>query len=341
MNSITARTVSRRLLPTLSGYDNVSAIHILSHGSEGAIDLGGGTLDSDTLAANADLVRSWGNAFTESGDILIYGCDLAASEAGQSLVNNIASLTGADVAASNDLTGNASLGGDWDLEYRTGNVETAVAVGATAQAEYQAVLDTIQVNTTSATGVGSLDAAITFANSNTNVTTITFNIGGGGPQTIAVAAAGLPMITSPVILDATTQPGYSGTPLITLDGSATGATINGIYLRADNSTVKGFIVHSFGDEGIEMDGTSGFGNNNTIQNNWVGIDATGAAKPNGGDGILITVGASGNQIGGTGPNEGNIIAGNTGNGILIRNAGSDNNIIEGNRIGLSLDGLTK
>ena len=149
------------------------------------------------------------------------------------------------------------------------------------------------------------------------------------------------MITSPVILDATTQPGYSGTPLITLDGSATGATVNGIYLRADNSIVKGFIVHSFGDEGIEMDGTSGKGNNNTIQNNWVGIDATGAAKPNGGDGILITVGASGNQIGGTGPNQGNIIAGNTGNGILIRNAGSDNNIIEGNRIGLSLDGLTK
>ena len=141
-----------QITSTLSGYENVNAIHILSHGSEGAIDLGGGTLDSDTLAANADLVRSWGNAFTESGDILIYGCDLAASEAGQSLVNNIASLTGTDVAASNDLTGNASLGGDWDLEYRTGNVETAVAVGATAQAEYQAVLDTIQVNTTSATG---------------------------------------------------------------------------------------------------------------------------------------------------------------------------------------------
>ena len=83
-------------------------MHILSHGEAGAIDLGGTTLDSDTLAANADLVQSWGSALTDSADIMIYGCNLAANAAGQALVDSLAELTGADVAASDDLTGNAA-----------------------------------------------------------------------------------------------------------------------------------------------------------------------------------------------------------------------------------------
>ena len=112
----------------LGAYNDVSAVHILSHGTEAAIDLGGSTLDSDALAANAERVSSWGSAFTEDGDILIYGCDLAATSEGQLLVNSIATLTGADVAASDDLTGNAQLGGDWELEYQSGEIETKVAV---------------------------------------------------------------------------------------------------------------------------------------------------------------------------------------------------------------------
>ena len=129
-----------QITAVLSGFENVSAIHILSHGSEGSIDLGGGTLDTDTLAANADLVASWGSAFTADADILIYGCDLAANEAGQSLVNRLASLTGADVAASDDLTGSAVLGGDWELEYQAGSIETAVAVSATLEQEWTGTL---------------------------------------------------------------------------------------------------------------------------------------------------------------------------------------------------------
>ncbi len=112
----------------LEGYENVNAIHILSHGSEGAIDLGGGTLDNDSLAANAEQVGSWGSAFTDNADILIYGCNLAASEEGQSLVNSLAGLTGADVAASEDLTGSAALGGDWELEYQVGKLETGIVI---------------------------------------------------------------------------------------------------------------------------------------------------------------------------------------------------------------------
>jgi hypothetical protein len=250
-------------------------------------------------------------------------------------------LTLADVAASNDLTGSAALGGDWQLEFKTGSIETSVALDADAQADYEGVFDAYVVSNTNATGAGSLHQAILDANANTGVTdTISFSIG-SGPQTIAVDAGGLPVIEDPIILDATTQPGYSGTPLITLDGSATPSSsgINGITLRTNDSTVKGFIVINFADEGIEMDGSTGFGDNNTIQNNWVGIDKDGNPAGNAEHGIMISADASGNQIGGTGPNEGNVVGNNGFSGVII-NENSDNNIVEGNIIGLLADGTT-
>ena len=89
--------------------------------------------------------------------------------------------------------------------------------------------------------------------------------GPGGPT-----GNGFDFIVDPIILDATTQPGYSGNPLIQLDGSTlVDPDINGLTLRTNDSTIKGFIVHSFTDEGLEIDGSTGFGDNNILQNNWV------------------------------------------------------------------------
>ena len=124
----------------LSGFDNVNAVHILSHGEAGAIDLGGATLDSTTLASGAERVKAWGGALTDNADIMIYGCNLAANEAGQTLIDSLAELTGADVAASDDLTGSALFGADWELEYRTGQVETDVAISTEAQQSWANVM---------------------------------------------------------------------------------------------------------------------------------------------------------------------------------------------------------
>ncbi len=325
----------------LQDRDDLDAVHIISHGSDGSVELGNTTLDNYALEQNNLNIGLWANAFAETGDILIYGCNLAQSEVGQNLISNLSDLTLADVAASDDLTGAAELGGDWQLEFKIGSIETSVALDADAQADYEGVFDAYVVSNTNATGAGSLHQAILDANANTGVTdTISFNIG-SGPQTIAVDAGGLPIIEDPIILDATTQPGYSGTPLITLDGSATppSSGINGITLRTNDSTVKGFIVINFADEGIEMDGSTGFGDNNTIQNNWVGIDKDGNPAGNAEHGIMISADAFGNQIGGTGPNEGNVVGNNGFSGVII-NENSDNNVVEGNIIGLQADGVT-
>ncbi|QEG24328.1 SdrD B-like domain-containing protein [Mariniblastus fucicola] len=100
-----------------------AAVHLVSHGDDGLIQLGSSTLDSAALSARAEEIAQWADALTEDADLLIYGCNLASSDAGESFVEKMASLTGADVAASDDLTGAEQLGGDWDLEFNTGQID--------------------------------------------------------------------------------------------------------------------------------------------------------------------------------------------------------------------------
>lgn len=126
----------------LNAYQDLDAVHILSHGSDGGIQLGDAYLNLDSLSTNAGAIESWHDAFSEEGDLLIYGCDLAASEDGQSLVEALARLTGADVAASDDLTGHEDLGGDWDLEHAEGIIETEVAVSDAGQRNWAGILAT-------------------------------------------------------------------------------------------------------------------------------------------------------------------------------------------------------
>ena len=101
-----------------------SAIHIISHGSEGNVHLGNSSLDTHSLLGNAGDIALWTNSLTEDADILLYGCNLAGNDAGVEFVETLSTLTGADVAASDDITGAENQGGDWELELTTGEVET-------------------------------------------------------------------------------------------------------------------------------------------------------------------------------------------------------------------------
>ena len=124
----------------LAGRVQIDAIHFISHGTEGAVQLGRTWLDAKTLGANADTVASWGESLKHDADLLFYGCDLAASARGRALVEWIAELTRGDVAASTDVTGSAALGGDWDLEYRRGQIETSIGPSDSARSAWQGIL---------------------------------------------------------------------------------------------------------------------------------------------------------------------------------------------------------
>ncbi len=117
----------------LADRSDLSAVHVIAHGTDGQINLGNGWLNSTILQENRDAIAGWGNALSETGDILFYGCNLAATQNGQALTNTLAQLTGADVAASDDISGHENLGGDWELEYTAGTIETNLAINEGTQ----------------------------------------------------------------------------------------------------------------------------------------------------------------------------------------------------------------
>ncbi len=117
-----------------------SAIHLIAHGDDGQLALGSATLDMSAVRSRAAALAGWSTALTADADLLLYGCDVAAGPDGLQLVDALAALTGADVAASSDVTGAAALGGDWDLEVRTGAIDTALAPSAGLVAEWQGTL---------------------------------------------------------------------------------------------------------------------------------------------------------------------------------------------------------
>lgn len=120
----------------LQGRSDVGSIHILSHGDVGKIELGGEWLDASSLASHRDALTRIGQALGEQGDILLYGCSIGAQGAGRDFIQSLASATGADVAASDDMTGAASQGGDWVLEQHVGGIEAS----ALALSDYDALL---------------------------------------------------------------------------------------------------------------------------------------------------------------------------------------------------------
>ncbi|HEY7168824.1 MAG TPA: DUF4347 domain-containing protein, partial [Candidatus Binatia bacterium] len=129
----------------LAGHSPADAIHFISHGTPGAIELGATWLDSESLQAAAETVRSWRGALAQNADLLFYGCDLAATAAGTSLLEQLSTLTGADVAGSVNRTGASALGGDWNLEFSTGKIETAVAIDDATQQSWLEILSTASV----------------------------------------------------------------------------------------------------------------------------------------------------------------------------------------------------
>ena len=158
---------------------------------------------------------------------------------------------------------------------------------------------------------------------------IDFDIG-SGVQRIFLKSP-LPAITSPVTLDGSTQPGFSGIPLIVLDGTSAGAAA-GLTINGGDSTIRDLVIHGFQGSGIVLTGPGG----NVVTGDYIGTDVTGTkAVANGQRGIEVD-GSANNTIGGTAAGAGNVISANIWTGLLI--SGGSDNVIEGNKIGTDVSG---
>jgi Astacin (Peptidase family M12A) len=154
-----------------------------------------------------------------------------------------------------------------------------------------------------------------------------------------------------IILD---FPGTSGNIIqgnyIGLDAAGTAAISNGfagleIYNGPQSNIIGGTlsgagnVISGNGEDGVIIDfpGTSG----NMIQGNYIGLNSTGtAAISNSWNGIEIYNGAQANTVGGSVPGAGNVLSGNGLDGILIDYTNADNNLVQGNYIGLDAAGRT-
>jgi hypothetical protein len=325
----------------LAGRTGIDAIHLIGDGTEAEMHLGASFLTQDSISTTyAQQFQQIGQSLSQNADILIYGCSFGHGADGLLAMSTLATLTGADVAASTDRTGNVAENANWVLEASTGSIDTSVVIGASTQAAWDHALATFTVTNTNDSGVGSLRQEILNANAAAGTDTIDFNIVGAGVHTINLTSA-LPTITDQVTIDGTTEPGYSGSPLIRLDGNGAGAS-SGLVLGtgSSGSTISGLMITRFQQHGILIDGSS----NDVITRDYIGTNGV-ANLGNANAGIDLRNGAANNLIGGTVAGDGNVIALNGGvttwDGITLEPTAASGNQILGNSIysnaGLGID----
>ncbi len=204
-----------------------------------------------------------------------------------------------------------------------------------------------------AAGECTLRAAIEEANATAAADTIEFQIALSGIVNINLSTM-LPVITNPVHIDARTQPGYTGTPLIAIGGSGISGDGRGLLVSSPSgpSELSGLVMRYFSNAAATFSTTTTVRSSVFVDNN-IGIEALAAGSKIGemgaGNafyrnsfagvfvGTNIGISISGNNIG---PTENGVISvGGNGYGVLIRSGEAEifNNVISGNGIGVALE----
>ncbi|WP_210642303.1 Ig-like domain-containing protein [Pseudomonas sp. Tri1] len=281
----------------LDTHQGISSVQIIAHGNAGDLWLGNSYLSADNVQARSDVLAQIGQDMNAGGDILIYGCYTAEGERGLSLVDSLAQLTGRDVAASNDRTG---LGGDWDLEIATGNIESANVLSANAMSDYQWGLATWTATNNLNSGVGSLRAALTSAQ---NGDIVTFN------TSMTVALTQVLDVNKNVTIDGdlnndnvadVTLDGQYRTQIINVTAGTT-ATLDGLVITRGMTAGNG---GNGGDDALVSKG-GGIYNAGTLTLRNVTVTANAASGGGGGGGVTP-------QYAGGGGGGGGAITGGTG-----------------------------
>ncbi|HNG61139.1 MAG TPA: DUF4347 domain-containing protein, partial [Cellvibrionaceae bacterium] len=131
-----------QLIAILQQYKNLAAVHLVSHAEAGVLLLGNSRINAESFKADIQAFAAIDNAMAEGADLLLYGCNLAADAAGGDILRLIKNNTHVDVAASNNATGAANLGGDWQLEIQQGRVDAGLPLNERALKDFTAILGT-------------------------------------------------------------------------------------------------------------------------------------------------------------------------------------------------------
>ncbi len=164
-----------QLTNLLSSRKGIDALHIVSHGSDGSLQLGAGSLNAGNLENFEDDISEWKYSLSRNADIYFYGCEVAETEIGESFLEQISVLTESDIAASRDVTGHSTQGGDWDFEFQVGRLENFGAFSLEAQSnwtgqllQYEGLSESGVAKSLAVDGAGNQFIAITVNSSQTN-----------------------------------------------------------------------------------------------------------------------------------------------------------------------------
>lgn len=237
------RDALTQIVEAAEGIPSLSALHMLSHGMEGGLRLNGQILDAAALSARGVAFSRLGNALTEGADVVLYGCDVGAGHEGAAFVHALAAALGADVAASDDATGAAALGGDWDLEVHSGVVAAPALLSAAGQSAYAGLLaatpSATLAETTKPVLIGEdFSFAVTFDNTGAPETGFAPYIvvfvpsAGRDPDNVSNTAGAVAQQEGITISGAT----YLGLPLTLLSGTLTSGSGTVATLFGDGGT---------------------------------------------------------------------------------------------------------
>jgi outer membrane protein OmpA-like peptidoglycan-associated protein len=129
-------TAALQQLSANASKDHHWIVHVLSHGKEGALWLGGRWVDQATLRSHATELGAWRAWLGSHSEIHLYGCDVAGSPTGKEFVQTLSALSGLAVAASEDATGSPLSGANWQLEFSAGWVSSASPFASRALRDY-------------------------------------------------------------------------------------------------------------------------------------------------------------------------------------------------------------
>ncbi|NRR32917.1 DUF4347 domain-containing protein, partial [Oxalobacteraceae bacterium] len=107
----------------LAGHRALKAVHVVSHGAPGLLQLGASELCHDDLPAYAEQLRLIGASLAVDGEILLYGCSVAAGQRGHAFVKRMAQLAGREIAAADADMG---AGQGWQLAHVHGQPPRAM-----------------------------------------------------------------------------------------------------------------------------------------------------------------------------------------------------------------------
>ncbi|GCL62425.1 Ig-like domain-containing protein [Pseudaquabacterium pictum] len=217
----------QQMADALRGQHDVRGVHLLTHGHAGGLQLGSTGFDPTRLdALQATLLREIGTHLASGADLLVYGCNFGAGDRGSAAVAALAIALDVDIAASSDSTGSSSLGGDWDLEVRHGDV----TLHALSAADWDSLLGTQSVTMTEdSTAVGTVPVLL------------------GVAQLTVAPSHGTAVVTVAGAYTYTPDPDYNGTDSFTVKaynllGILTSSTTVHITVTAVNDAPVGNLL---------------------------------------------------------------------------------------------------